>query len=524
MARELRVEKYTGVIEAVMERAKALDVFVIARIQDSQSRNVVINNGKVERVGTAQGLGIGIQAFTHDGHNGFASSDDVTPEAAVSLVEVAARLAKSASDYGTEANTTALEIGKSGAETISTGAQALSESEFDPQIKRALDINAEAQQIANDPAIIQDLATYTDKGEVTPASLSIMTGFSAADVQWRIARSDGTDYRYDTPLSAIRNFITATPTPGMEGQVVSAYAGVHGLDATLFFDEKEHALLVERTKQVAAQAHALVTAPMVESGHYKLVLDYPLAGTLAHEAFGHCSETDGMETSILGENGKVRVGASVASEIVSIIDGPVMDEYGYIPVSANGQPRQTVEIVKDGVLMAALSDLFSAERAGVPISGAERIESYRNVPVPRMSNTRIVVKEPIALPDGATLENTHIETVRDLLKANGLMGSGETVLLLGGFRGGQVMPKEGDFVFQGTLIYKITDDKITLCQPSIFSGQVLSALHSIIGGIGEPVLDVMGQCGKAGQGVPVGTGANVFIVIDRNDNVTIGGS
>ena len=522
MPKELRVTQYTPIVNAVLARAAELDVYIIARIQDSKSRSILVNNGKLERIGTGQGRGIGIQAFTKDGHNGFASSDNVTEAAAVELVETAVRLARAAAKYGTESNLAPFEVGGNGTHIVATDAQPLAETDIDAQVAAVMALNAEARQIAADDSNAAALADYIG-GSPTKANVSVRSSHGVADIEWRIVRSDGTDYSFDTPHASASSSITATPPAGTEGQVVSVGGTVSGADAGVLLNSDYRARLSRRITKAAGLAHALTTAPQIASGHYKLIIDYALAKGLAHEAFGHASETDGMETSILGDNGKMRIGERVAAEIVTITDGPVLNDYAYQPISANGMPRQTVQIVKDGVLRAGLADLFSAARAGVPISGAERIESYRNLPVPRMSNIRITVKEPIPL-DGVEFEEITPVMLRDILRQNRLMADGEQVLYLSGYRGGQVNPKTGDFVFNCASIYALTADTIRLHQPAIFSGKVLSALRSILAGIGGLMLDAQGTCGKAGQSVPSSGGANLFIVIDRNDDVTIGGT
>jgi len=251
------------------------------------------------------------------------------------------------------------------------------------------------------------------------------------------------------------------------------------------------------------------------------VIDYALAKGLAHEAFGHAAECDGMETSILGLNGKFRKGHRVASDIVNIVDGPVEGDYAYQPISANGIFRATVDIVCRGELCCGLADIFSAERAGVPVTGAGRAESFRHVPVPRMTNIRITVENPLPIHKG--FEDVEPEDVRDVLARAGLLLDDEPVLYLSGYKGGQVNPAKGDFVFNCSAIYELTHDDIRICQPAIFSGKVLSALGSIIAGIGEPMIDAMGTCGKSGQSVPSSGGGNMFLVIDGNDEIMIGG-
>ncbi len=500
MPKQLRVEKYNDAVAALLQRAGELDVYAIGRVQDSKGRSMTVNNGRLERIDTGNAVGVGVQVFTKEGFTGFVSSDQVTPESCRDLVETAARLARSGSAFGTETNQAAFEIASNGRQVIATDFKTLDETSYDAQVKTLQEINERAKAYGND--------------------LSVRSWHGVSDPHWRIVRSDGTDIMFDTPHASVGMGLTAAATNG--GQAATVNASVSGADAAVLLDEIFQERLELRTQKAAGLAQHLVSAPQIKGGNYKLVIDYALAKGLAHEAFGHASETDGMDTSILGLNGKMRLGEKVAASIVTITDGPVLGDYAYQPISANGMPRQTVEILKAGVLQAGLGDLFSAGKAGVPISGAERIESYRNLPLPRMTNIRITVQNPAKLE--TRFEQVTPEELRETLLQNGFLKEGEPALYLAGYKGGQVNPKDGDFVFNCVAIYDLSKPDLPLYQPAIFSGKVLAALHSILGGLGPIHLDAMGHCGKGGQSVPSSGGAHSFVVIDRNDNVTIGGA
>ncbi len=499
MPKTLRVEKYSEALSALTKKAEELGVYAIGRVQDSQGRSISINNGRLEGISTGSAVGIGVQVFTKEGYTGFVSSDQVTPEICRNLVETAARLARSASGFGTETNKAAFEIESNGVHTIATDYKTLAETSYDVQVKELSEANQRAH-------------SYGDK-------LSIRSRHGVGDAHWRIVRSDGTDISFDMPTGSASHGITAPGGPG--GQAVSVGATVSGPDSSVLLSPEFQERWELRTKKAIGLAQKLTTAPTLKGGNYKLVIDYALAKGLAHEAFGHASESDGMETSILGSNGKMRLGETMGAEIVTITDGPIKGDYAYQPVSANGMPRQTVDIMKDGVLMAGLGDLFSAGRAGVPISGAERIESYRNLPLPRMTNIRITVKDPV--PFDTRFEEVTPEELRAKLVEAGFIKEGEQALYLAGYTGGQVMPKEGDFVFNCVAIYDLSQPEPSLYQPAIFSGKVLSALKSIMGGLGPLHLDAQGHCGKGGQSVPSSGGSHSFVVLERNDNVFIGG-
>lgn len=109
-----------------------------------------------------------------------------------------------------------------------------------------------------------------------------------------------------------------------------------------------------------------------------------------------------------------------------------------------------------------------------------------------------------------------------MLTEAGLMVPGERVLYLTGFQGGQVNPAFGDFVFNCSAIYELSEEPV-LYKPAIFSGKILSVLQSVSAALGQLQLDAMGTCGKMGQGVPSCGGSHYFLVIDENPDVMIGG-
>jgi len=278
--------------------------------------------------------------------------------------------------------------------------------------------------------------------------------------------------------------------------------------------------LQKRAEKAARLALDLLGAPKFPGGHYKLVIDYALAKGLAHEAFGHAAETDNIESSILGENGKFRRGLRVADRRLSIIDGPLEGDYAYQPLSAVGLERQTVRIVDHGVLNTGLADIFSAAQAGVAPTGAERVENFFHLPIARMSNIRIEFDDPIPLKqDFYTV--TPVDLYHLLLRHR-LAQPDEPVLYLTGFQGGQVNPAFGDFVFNCSAVYRLSE-RPQLYKPVIFSGKVLSVLESVTAALGELQIDAMGTCGKMGQGVPSCGGSHYFLVIERNPEIMIGG-
>ncbi|MGE5577349.1 MAG: TldD/PmbA family protein [Syntrophothermus sp.] len=494
---DLRVDRYDAVAEVILAQAQKEGVYAIGRFQDKRETTVSVINGRTDQMAADLASGVGVQVFTPEGYSGFASTDELTAEAAAELVQRAAGLARASAAYGAEHSAINFAAAGVAKDRVLPGQRyPFDYLELAEQEKRVLEINRRVQDLNK--------------------RLSVRTIFQLVEEDWRVIRSDGTDTVFRMPRGFIYHLIVAR-----EGKrTATVRTSVSGGGPELLLDDAVQARLSRRAASAVDLAVNLLAAPHIKSGHYKLVVDYALAKGLAHEAFGHAAESDAMETSILGQNGRFRTGDEVAAPTVSIIDGPLEGDYAYQPVSANGVPRRTVEIVSRGRLKAALADLFSAEKAGVAVTGAGRAEAYYHIPVPRMSNIRIQVEDPIPL--NKDFEDATPEDLYAILRRYHLIQPGEEALYLTGYVGGQVNPRHGDFVFNCTGIYTLSE-RCVLHQPAIFSGKVLSALHAILAGIGPVHTDAMGTCGKAGQGVPSSGGAHAFLVIDRHNDITIGG-
>jgi TldD protein len=481
----------TDAVRAALQAAAELDAYVVVRVQSRHDHAVLIINGHTEHLGQSRLRGIGVQAFTADGHTGFAASDDLADAAQVARQAVG--LAREAARRGLTPNTDVFGV----APLVSCEAEPVFVPPDMPRLERAL-------QVLNGAIRERD------------PRLAVRTSLGLVHEAWHVGRSDGTDVRWVMRRARLGHEITARDG----GRAATAGASVIGVDAGLVEDAERQARLAAQASRQANLALRLLDAPRLPGGAYKLVIDHALAKGLAHEAFGHAAETDSMRASILGDGGRFRRGARVAPDFVSILDGPLPGDYAWQPVSANGERRETIHIVRDGVLDEALADTFSAAAAGARPTGAARAESYAALPMPRMTNTRIVVRDPIALQgDPDAMEPA---ALRELLMAHGLMAPGERVLFLTGYKGGQVNTSLGDFVFNCTAIHDLADG--TLYQPAIFSGKVLSVLSAIRAGLGDLRLDAPGMCGKRGQSVPSSGGCHAFLVIDAHPEVRVGGA
>jgi TldD protein len=492
----MRVDRYDRVVELCREAGVARGQYYVARIQERSDLAVLINNGQTEEINTSTLSGIGLQVFTPEGYMGFAAADRISETIVADLFEKAVFLAKTGQKYQTETNR---EIHK-----LTPLKKRLEIPSVDPlQSLTLTEIEAKLKELN------QQLAAIDSR-------LSVRTMMRLTKEEWRICRADGTDVIFNTPRSYIYHSFTAKSGE----KTATTYANLPGMDLGILVRPEKLERLQKRAEKAARLALDLLGAAKFPGGNYKIVIDYALAKGLAHEAFGHAAETDAIESSILGENGRFRTGLKVADSRLSIVDGPLEGDYAYQPISAIGTERKTVRIVDHGVLTTGLADVFSAARAGVAPSGAERVENFFHLPIARMSNIRIEFDNPIALE-----QDFYTVTPADLyriLKQRHLIDPGETVLYLTGFQGGQVNPAFGDFMFNCSAVYRLSEQPV-LYQPAIFSGKVLSVLDSVMAALGELQIDAMGTCGKMGQGVPSCGGSHAFLVIAANPEIMIGG-
>ena len=139
-----------------------------------------------------------------------------------------------------------------------------------------------------------------------------------------------------------------------------------------------------------------------------------------------------------------------------------------------------------------------------------------------MSNIRLVLSRFAALD--VPHESLEPADLAERLAAAGLLDGAGPTLYLAGWRGGQVSPLQGDFVFNCAASYDLSDKGAAPRQPAVFSGKSLSALNSIVGALGDLVLDEPGQCIKGSQAVPTSGGSHAFVVLEPHPEVTVAGA
>lgn len=145
-------------------------------------------------------------------------------------------------------------------------------------------------------------------------------------------------------------------------------------------------LLPGKIDALVKKAHNLTLAKPIQPGVYDIITDSSITGLIAHEAFGHGVEMDQfVKDRALA---KEYVGKYVASPICNMRDGAAstLSAASYF-FDDDGVLAGDTQIIKDGILVAGISDLVSANQLGTQPTGNGRRESTRRKAYTRMTNT-----------------------------------------------------------------------------------------------------------------------------------------
>lgn len=249
--------------------------------------------------------------------------------------------------------------------------------------------------------------------------------------------------------------------------------------------------------KVSKGAAELAKAPKVKSGNYTVILDPYMAGTFAHEAYGHFSEADHQyeNPNILKQ---MKLGRKIGSNKVTIIDDPNLTSgWGNFVYDEEGIKGEKVNLITNGVISGRLHSLETAGKLKEFPNGHARADGFRSKPIVRMSNT-------FFKPGKENLKDLISSTSRGILVIKWIAG----------------MTAMENFTFTGLYGVMIEKGKLTKKVRGVkLLGNVFYTLQKIDGVTNDFAQD-QGTCGKVGQSVPVGSGGGYV----RIQNITVGGS
>ena len=455
-----------AVIDKVIARALArggefADVYLENRI----SRQIIMEESLFRSglYGIAQGAGVRVVSGDK---TGFAYTDEITVENLLRAAEVASYVARNSSVI--------TPVNIAGAERDSY----ISVQKPLNQVAdtRRIEIMERANQAAldYDPRIKMAKVDYYDevRGRV-------------------IANSEGLYLRDELPLMF---FIVETMSDDgknrhMSRERISHHSGFE------MFEKYTPEYVAERA---AREAIAMLGAADAPAGMMDVVMENGWGGVLIHEAVGHPLEADNIAKGIGAFTGKE--GQKVATENFTMVDdGTIPGLRGTTNYDDEGTPAKRNVLIEKGVLKGFMTDILSANQLGLPRTGNGRRETFRSIPIPRMTNT-------------------FIENGKD--NPDDILASTKKGLYVQSLSGGSVNPVTGVFNFTCREAYIIEKGKKTTpVKGATLIGSCLEVISSI-DAVGDDLGFAPGICGKGGQWSEVSVGQPTL----RIRGINVGGS
>ncbi|MGE5343297.1 MAG: TldD/PmbA family protein [Candidatus Omnitrophota bacterium] len=281
-----------------------------------------------------------------------------------------------------------------------------------------------------------------------------------------------------------------------DGVREGASSGGGGRTGLSYFDRVSPEHLAEQAVQ---QAMHLLNAKPAPAGEMEVVLGAGESGVLLHESIGHPLEADFNYRGSSAFCG--RIGEKVAADQCTIVDrGNIEFQRGSINIDDEGNDSGETVLIENGFLRTYMFDLITANHFHTKSHNGRR-ESFRDIPLPRMTNTMML---------GG---NYSVDEI---------IGSVKKGVYAKTFSGGQVDITSGDFVFSITEGYLIDNGKISdpiKGATLIGNGpEILKRITMVANDL--TISDGKWTCGKEGQSVPVGVG----IPTVKLSHITVGGT
>ena len=435
--------------------------------EDRRTSSAVLDDGKVEELTSGRERGAGIRVVVGE-TTGFAHTADLSENGLRLAAEAAAAAAR-----GGGGGTNVVDLSRQSAPRWNEVRLAPEDVAKATKVEALERADAAARSAGG--AIKQVSARYGDNRR-----------------RILVANSDGLVATDDQVRTIFAVTAVATGDAGMQ-------TGYESTGLTVGFELVADMDIEEFAGRAAQRALTKLKARPAPSGSTPVVINHGSGGVMFHEACGH-----GLEADLVGKDASVyrgRVGQLVASPLVTLVDDATMGpEWGSFSIDDEGHPGARNVLIDRGVLSDYMWDFLRARKDKRASSGNGRRESYRRLPMVRMTNTFVTdgTEDPAAI-------------IRDT-------PHGVYVAKLGG---GQVNTATGDFVFGMTEAYMIEDGEITdPIRDANLIGNGPEVLMNIDVVGNDFAMGGPGTCGKDGQGVPVGDGNPTL----RVTSMTVGGT
>lgn len=253
----------------------------------------------------------------------------------------------------------------------------------------------------------------------------------------------------------------------------------------------------EIARRAAREAVVMLEAKDAPAGIMDVVMQNGWGGVLVHEAVGHPLEADNIAKKIGAFTGKL--GEKVASDVFTMVDdGSLPNMRGTTSFDDEGTQMKRNVLIKDGVLQKYMTDILSAKQINQDRTGNGRRETFRHLPIPRMTNT-------------------FIDQGKD--DPEDILASTKEGLYVQSLSGGSVNPITGIFNFTCREAYLIENGKKTIpVKGATLIGSCLDIISNT-DAVGNDLAFGPGICGK-GQMCEVSAGQPTV----RIKGINVGGS
>jgi TldD protein len=436
-------------------------------LENRETLSMGLDDGRLERATQGNDIGGGVRVF-YGNTAAYAYTDDLSEPALLEAATAAASAAK-----GTNEVRVAVDLTKN-------------ESGLDFPVERpyeSVPVADKAEWLHKMDATARDYSSYVKQ---------VQANYTQLHRRVWIYNSEGLWVEDDRNILEFRSIVVAERN-GVLQRISSGVGGQKGLE---LLDESDPLKLAQET---AESAVSMLDSRPAPAGEMTVVITNGWGGVLFHEACGHAMEADFVSKGTSAYTGLQ--GKQVAAPIVSAIDdGTIPGRRGSLRFDDEGTPSSRTVLIEDGILKEYMWDLTEARRVGHHSTGNGRRQTFRHMPMPRMTNTYID-KGP----------HDPEEIIRSVKK-------GLFVKRLGG---GSADIARGDFVFSVTEGFLIEDGKLTApVRGATLVGNGPEVLKQIDMVGTDLALDPgMGMCGK-GQGARVSVGQPTV----RVPKLTVGGT
>ncbi len=438
--------------------------FADVYLENRVSRQIIMEESKFKSglYGISQGAGVRVMSGNK---TGYAYTDDITEDKLLKAAEVASYVATSGNRISPAA------VSVTSFPSFITVSQPLDQIADEKRIE--IIRRADQAALDYDPRIRMTLIEYND------------------EIRSRvIANSEGIYLRDDLPLLFF--IVQAMSVDGkarhMARERLSQHAG---------FEMFEKVTPETVAKNAAREAIAMLSAEDAPAGIMDVVMQNGWGGVLVHEAVGHPLEADNIAKGIGAFTGKL--GNKVAAECFTMIDDGTLPNFrGTLNYDDEGTEAKRNVLIEKGVLKAFMTDVLSAKQLSIPRTGNGRRESFRYIPIPRMTNT-------------------FIDAGND--KPEDILLSTKKGIYVQSLSGGSVNPITGVFNFTCREAYIIENGKKTVPIRGVTLIGSCMDIISNIDAVGDDLDFGPGICGK-GQAAEVTAGMPTV----RIRGINVGGS